>query len=98
MKTMSKETNKAATIDYWIWVKDGEIGYWSYPNEKSIPRYIQPLSSQQTDKWFIPTEELQKYYGRPEQYTPFAADDVLSVKNVVKEPFSASARALLSIF
>ena len=83
--------------NYWIWARDGEIAFWSYPEVKSISRYIHPQSNQ-GHKTFLATYDFSTLYGRPEKYTPFAADDVVGVESVVKEQFSASARALLSIF
>lgn len=81
---------------YWIWVKDGEIHYWTFPDEEHIPKFISAPNA--LNPRLIMTEQMRDFYGRPERYTPFAADDVLGVENVVKEHFSAAARDLLSCF
>jgi hypothetical protein len=96
-KTTSPE---GEPMSYWIWVKDGEIRYWTFFDEKRIPRFISGVNSKikAPNPQLITTEQMREYYGRPEKYTPFATDDVLRVENVVKERFSAAARSLLSCF
>jgi hypothetical protein len=76
---------------YWIWVRNGEIYYWSFPKEKLIPRYI----SSNEKSW---KQVLVKTCYMTDTYTPFAPDDALGVENVVKDRFSAAARHLLSCF
>lgn len=96
IKTVENATT--TTLHYWIWVKDGEIHYWSWPSNMNIPRYVNPTNEHQRTNVLVSTEYMIETYGRPERYTPFASDDVLGVDNVVKEPFSAVARELLTIF
>ena len=85
---------------YWIWVRNGEIYYWSFPDEDLIPRYFTNKDNtyQPNKLVLVKTEYLFDTYGRPEKYTPFAPDDALGEENVVKDRFSAAARELLSCF
>jgi hypothetical protein len=87
-------------IEYWIWVKNGEIFYWSFPDESIIPRFSSLNSSEGSspNPVLVTTEYMSKAYGRPEKFTPLAPDDVLGIENVVKDHFSAAARALLQCF
>jgi len=85
---------------YWIWVRNGEIYYWSFPDEDLIPRHFtnKDNACQSGKLVLVKTEYLCDTYGRPEKYTPFAPDDALGEENVVKDRFSAAARELLSCF
>lgn len=95
-----KTEEEEVPMSYWIWVKDGEIHYWTFLNENLIPRLISRANNEEAtpNPRLITTAQMREYYGRPEKYTPFAADDVLGVENVIKEHFSAAARNLLSCF
>lgn len=86
---------------YWIWIKNGKICYWSFSEEKLIPRFISPDPSQVAglgQSVLVSTEHLNNIYGRLEKYTPFVSDEDLKITDMVKSRFSVSARALLSCF
>jgi len=92
-----QENMEQMKINYWIWVKDGEIFYWSFPEERFIPRYKPTKYSELKHSVPVSTKYMIETYGNPKkQYTPFAFDEVLGVDNVIKDQFSLPARALLT--
>lgn len=93
-----QEDIEAMKINYWIWVKDGEIFYWSFPEERFIPRYKPTKNSAPKHSVLVSTKYMIETYGKPEQYTPFASDEVLGVDNIIKDQFGLPARALLTCF
>lgn len=82
----------------WIWVKEGKIFYWFFPDKKYIPRYISPPDEKTGKSGLISTHYFRKNYGRLEEYTPYASDEDITNINMVKNRFSSSARCLLSCF
>jgi hypothetical protein len=91
-----QENMEQMKINYWIWVKDGEIFYGSFPEERFIPRYKHTKYSRLKHSVLVSTKYLIETYGKPEQYTPFASDEVLGIDNVIKDQFSLPARTLLT--
>jgi hypothetical protein len=88
---------------YWIWAKDGEIFYWTFPEERLIPRYKPCKQISGKDGAFLHSvlvsqAYMQKRYGNPVKYTPFVSDEDLWGEEVIDEQFSFPARALLSCF
>ena len=85
-------------IVYWIWVRNGRISYWSFPDGEDIPRRYPVGGEPGLRKVLVPFGCMKRVYGRPEEFTPFAPDELLRSGYVVKEYFSEAARVLLSIF
>lgn len=86
-------------INYWIWVKDGKIHYWSYPEERLIPRKKPGKTQKPMQAVLLTTEHMTKAYGNPVEYTPFTNDDNLrKPEQVLAERFSLPAKVLLSCF
>lgn len=89
-----------AKMTPWIWSRNGIIRYWSYPEERLIPRN-KPVSYPGPQHSVLLTADcMNDTYGNPVCYTPFASDERLREdrKRLIPELFSAPARALLSCF
>jgi hypothetical protein len=87
-------------INYWIWVKDGEIFYWSYPEERLIPRKKPGKPPEKPmHAVLVTTKHMAEAYGNTVRYTPFTSDENLrKPDSVLAERFSLPARVLLSCF
>jgi len=99
-KFIEQDFAEVNDLEYWIWVKDGEICYWSFSDEKHIPRHISPVHKEEKKSVLLNTAYLKDTYGRLEKYTPFVSDEDLinSSIDMVNGRFSASASALLTCF
>ncbi len=69
----------ASQINFWVWVKDGEIRYRSYPEERFIPRKkpqrrTQPLAH----SILISSDQLEREYGIGDRNTQFVPDENLN--------------------
>jgi hypothetical protein len=94
-----RENVEDTPVNYWIWVKDGEIYYWSFPEERLIPRKKPVKYSAPMHAVLVRTQHMIAAYNNLEKYTPFASDENLSKPNaVLTDQFSLPARALLSCF
>lgn len=94
------EDTQETPVNYWIWVKDGEICYWSYPEERLIPRKKPGKPPEKPmHAVLVTTKYMAEAYGNPFKYTPFASDEKLvNPDAVLADQFSLPARALLSCF
>ena len=95
------ESVEDSPVNYWIWVKDNEIFYWSYPEERLIPRHRPAIyHSKPKHAVLVKTDYMAKYYNNPIKYTPFTSDENLInyPDAVVSDQFSFPARALLKCF
>lgn len=95
------ENREEIKLNYWIWVKDGEVFFWSFPEERLIPRYKPTTYYEPMDSVIVPRACMIDIYGKRERYTPFASDDLIEqagVDSVIKDQFSSPARDLLSCF
>jgi|GEM_PF-1969514 len=96
-----REDTQETPVNYWIWVKDGEICYWSYPEERLIPRK-KPGKPPENPMHavLVKAEYMNNVYGNPFRYTPFASDEKLTNYSdaVLADQFSLPARVLLSCF
>jgi hypothetical protein len=80
---------------YWIWVDEDEVEFRSYGHTSHIPR---------REGWPIPSNGakilatrsyLTEQWGVTDIYLPWGSDEDVNADNVIKEPFSAPARALM---
>jgi|CXWL01.1.fsa_nt_gi hypothetical protein len=87
-------------INYWVWVKDGEIFYWSYPEERLIPRKKPGKPPEKPmHAVLVTTKHMTEAYGHTVKYTPFTSDEKLrNPDTVLAERFSLPAKVLLSCF
>lgn len=98
---VGQEGSNCGKINYWIWVKDGEIYYWSFPEERLIPRcYPTPQENLESPRnaVLVSSQRMVNVYGLRRIYTPFAADELLQPDAVIEDQFASPARALLSCF
>lgn len=90
-------------INYWVWIRDGQIAYRSYPEERYLPRFV-PQRRQWNDCHgiLISSEDLKKHYGINDDLTPMVPDEILenadSIKRVIKTKASQPAVRLLTWF
>lgn len=95
-----QEDTQETPLNFWIWVKDGEICYWSYPEERLIQRK-KPGKPPENPMHavLLSTDQMKEAYGHIVKYTPFVSDEKLNNPDaVLADQFSLPARALLSCF
>ena len=93
-----QEDVEGMNVNYWIWAKNGEVKYWSYPEERHIPRYKPTKYSEPKNAVLVTAKKMSESYGNQRKYTPFASTEYLTDYNVIDGQFSLPARALLSCF
>lgn len=80
---------------YWIWMDEDEVEFRSYGDMSHIPR---------REGWPVPDSEAQvlatrsyltEQWGVVDVFLPWASDEDVNATNVIKEPFSSPARALM---
>lgn len=96
---LSADGVEETPINYWIWVKEGQIYYWSYPEERLIPRKKPGKPQKPMQAVLLTTKHMNKAYGNTVKYTPFTNDENLCKPGqVLAERFSLPAKVLLSCF
>lgn len=96
-----REHEEDTPVNYWIWVRGNEIFYWSYPEERLIPRYKPARHYQKPMHAVLVTRDhMIRNYGNPVKHTPFTSYENLRnyPDEILSEQFSFPARALLSCF
>lgn len=85
--------------NYWIWASEGEVFYWSYPEERLIPR-CKPTKGEDKpkDSALLSMDYMIETYGVRTRYTPFARRTDVSGDDVIKAQFSFPAREILTYF
>lgn len=69
----------ASEINFWVWVKDGEIKYRSYPEERYIPRNKpQRRMRPQCHSILVSSDQLSSQYEINNRFTQFVPDETLS--------------------
>ncbi len=70
--------NPTDKLNFWIWCKDGEIHYRSYPEERFLPRLIKKRRTDfEAHRLMISQNDLTCVYGINDKFTQFAPDEVL---------------------
>ncbi len=96
-----REHEEDTPVNYWIWVRDNEIFYWSYPEERLIPRYKPARHYKKPMHAVLVTaDHMIRNYGNRVRYTPFTSYENLRnhPDEILSEQFSFPARALLHCF
>jgi len=93
-----QEDVEGMNVNPWIWAKNGVVKYWSYPEERLIPRLKPTNYSEPKTAVLVSANYMSEIYGNQRKYTPFASTEDLTDDNVIEGQFSLPARSLLSCF
>jgi hypothetical protein len=80
---------------YWIWVDEDEVEFRSYGHTSHIPRREGWPVPQSAAKVLATRSYLTEQWGVTDIFLPWGSDEDVNAGNVIKEPFSAPARALM---
>lgn len=93
-----QEDKEGINFSHWIWAKNGEVHFWSYPEERLIPRLKPTKYTEPKTAVLVDAKIMSEIYGDKRKYTPFTSTKDLMDDNVIEGQFSLPARELLSCF